>query len=487
MKQKSVKFNYILNTLYQVLTLCIPLITAPYLSRTLGADSIGIQSFTMSNVSYFVLIATLGTTTYGQRKIASVRDDRENLTQSFWNVIFFRLMTVLAVSVLYVVFICNTNQYQLIYKILYLNIINVLVDITWFFQGIEQFSTIVLKNTLVRIAQVACIFLFINSPEDIGLYVAFICGFTVLANIWTWFSVFKYIGKPLKIRAFQDTKDILLLFLPTVATQVYLVLDKSMIGVITGSTYQNGCYEQAEKIVRMALTVVTSVATVILPRVANLYNNGEKEKALDYIYKGFKFVWFLAVPIMFGLIGISKTFVPIFFGEGFELVEILLPIFSGLVLFVSLAYVTGYAFLIPIGKQNIYTIVVVISAAFNLTCNLILIPRYGAVGAAIASVTAEAIGIIAQIIYCCKSGYFSLKKISDGVWKYFTAGIIMVVALFIMRKWMNSSLISLCGLIAIGVCIYFITLVALREKFGLIYIRNGICQIFKKFGKEAKL
>ena len=287
MEEKSIKKNYIFNTVYQVITICIPLFTAPYLSRVLGANGIGIQSYTNSIVSYFVLFAILGSSTFGQKKIASVRNNIDELTESFWNIVFFRAFMVLITLIAYFIFILFNKKYLIIYVVSVLNIINVFFDITWFYQGIEDFPKIVSRNCIVRITQVLFIFTFVKSSTDLFLYIASLCFFTLIANLWTWFYIPKYIKKPNnKINIFKNLKEMVLLFLPTIATQVYLVLDKSMIGLITNSSYQNGCYEQAEKIVRLSLTVVTSAAAVILPRIANLYNNGNQEKAKEYVYKG---------------------------------------------------------------------------------------------------------------------------------------------------------------------------------------------------------
>lgn len=474
MRNQSVKKNYIFNTVYQVLSLCTPLITAPYLSRTLGADGIGIQSYTNSIVSYFLLVAVLGSTTFGQKKIASDRDNKDILSQSFWEIVFFRFFTVIVTLVAYVVFLFFNTKYRTIYMISAINIVNVFVDITWFYQGIEDFPKVVFRNCIVRVAQIVAIFVFIKSPNDLTLYVFLLAGFTVIANIWTWFYIPQYVKKPQHVHIFSNLKDMLLLFLPTVATQVYLVLDKSMIGIITDSTYQNGCYEQSEKIVRMALTIVTSAAAVILPRVANLYNNGEKKQAVEYIYKGYRFVWMLAIPIMFGLIAISNVFVPIFFGPGYDLAEILLPIFSVLVLAVSLSYVSGYAFLIPIGMQNIYTIVVCVCALFNFIFNMCFIPHMGATGAAIASVTAEILGAVLQICYCCKKGLLRFSRIFESAWKYIISGITMLICLQFLKILVKENVVGLCILIFAGSVIYFICLILLRDRFFIDNITSGM-------------
>lgn len=473
-KERSIKKNYIFNTAYQVLALCTPLITAPYLSRTLGADGIGIQSYTNSIVSYFILVAVLGSTTFGQRKIATVRENKDELSRTFWEIVFFRMFTVVIVLIFYAGFLILNHEYFNIYLISTINIVNVFVDITWFYQGVEDFPRIVVRNCIIRLAQIIAIFVFVKSPDDLALYVMLLAGFTFLANVWTWLYVPQYINKPNSIHIFKNLKDMILLFLPTIATQVYLVLDKSMIGIITDSTYQNGCYEQSEKIARMALTIVTSVAAVILPRVANLYNNGEKSRAIQYVYKGYRFVWMLSMPIMLGLIGISSVFVPVFFGEGYDLAEILMPIFSVLVVAVSLAYVTGYSFLIPTGQQNVYTAAVTVAAGVNLVLNLCMIPILGAIGAAIASVLAEIIGVAIQIIFCCRTKQLQITNIFSSVWRYAVSAAVMLVLLLYLQRIVSETVIGLLVLVFVGGLAYAVMLVVLGDMFFVQNVKN-IC------------
>lgn len=475
MNQKvSVKTNYVWNTTYQILNLIVPLITAPYLSRVLGADGMGIYSYTHSIVSYFTLVAVLGTGIFGQRNIAYMRNNKESLSRAFWELFLLRLITSVVTLVAYGIFVSFVNQYKVIYLILTMNIINVILDVSWFFQGVEDFKKIVVRNLIIRVCNTAFIFLFVKGQDDLWLYVTSVVGFTALGNISMWVSIPRYLVKVSGIRPFRNIKDIILLFLPTIASQVYVVLDKSMIGFITTSTYQNGCYEQAEKIARMALTVVTSVATVILPRVANLFKKGEEEKAKEYIYKGYRFTLLLSIPIMFGIIGVSRIFVPVFFGEGYEMVEILLPIFSVLVVAVSLAYITGYSFLISTNQQNIYTIAVTVSAVCNLVMNLIMIPKIGAIGAAIASVSAEVIGVTIQIFYCCVTKQLQLKRIITSLWKYTFAGIAMMILLLWTQTLMKISVISLIILVLGGALIYFSILLILRDEFFIDNIKAAL-------------
>lgn len=483
MDQKaSVKANYVWNTAYQILNLIVPLITAPYLSRVLGADGTGIYSYTHSIVSYFTLVAVLGTGIFGQRNIAYMRNDKESLSRAFWELFSLRLITSVVTLAAYGIFVIFVDQYKVIYLILTMNIINVILDISWFFQGVENFRKIVVRNLIIRVCNTAFIFLFVKGSDDLWLYVASIVGFTALGNISMWVSVPRYLVKVSGVRPFRNIKDILLLFLPTIASQVYVVLDKSMIGLITASTYQNGCYEQAEKIARMALTVVTSVATVVLPRVANLFKSGEEKKAKEYIYKGYRFTLLLSIPIMCGIIGVSRVFVPVFFGGGYDMVEILLPIFSVLVVAVSMAYITGYSFLISTNQQNIYTIAVTVSAVCNLAMNLIMIPKIGAIGAAIASVSAEVIGVAIQIAYCCVTKQLQLKRIMTSLWRYVAAGTAMLMLLLWIQTKMGISLTSLVILVLCGALIYILLLFILRDDFFI----DNTKAVLRKFTGNGK-
>ncbi|MDE6686783.1 MAG: oligosaccharide flippase family protein, partial [Lachnospiraceae bacterium] len=361
----SVGRNYIWNTVNQVFILLVPLIVTPYLSRVLGADGIGIYSYVNSIASYFIITAILGTTLYGQRSIACVRNNREDCSKAFWEIQIFRMLASTICLAFFFIMVSFVKENILIYFILSINIVNVIFDISWFYYGIEDFKKIAIRNFVVKICHMIFIFVFINDSSDLWLYAASVVGFAILGNASMWFSLPKILVKVSDVHPLKNIKDIILLFLPTMATQVYCVLDKSMIGWITGSSYQNGCYEQAEKVARFSLSIVTSIAMVVLPRVANLFENQKKEDVLFYIYKAYRFTTFLAFPIMFGLIGVAGTFVPVFFGEGYDLVEVLMPIFSILVVAVSLAYLTGYSYLISTKQQNVYTFSVAVAAVCN--------------------------------------------------------------------------------------------------------------------------
>lgn len=461
----SVKKNFIYNSAFQILILLVPFVTTPYVSRVLGADNIGKYSYASAMVTYFTLLAALGSTIYGQRKIAYYRDNKEKMSGVFWNTFLFRCVMSLISFILYLIYVVFFEGLNVINIIIALSILNVALDISWFYQGIENFKSVVIRNLIVRIICLSGIFAFVKTTNDTWKYVLILMLAQILGSLSMWRMMPQYVCFVKKINPFDGFKDILLIFLPSIAIQVYTILDKSMIGWITNSDYANGCYEQSERIARLAMTVVTSIGTVVLPRVANLFQNDNLDEAKRYVYQAFQVVWLLAIPIMFGLMGVSSVFIPLFLGSGFDDAIGLLCIFSILVLVVSLAYVVGISYLIPTKQQNVYTIAVTMAAIVNFCMNFILIPKIGAYGAAIASVVAEMIGTTIQIVYCILKKQLKAKQIFLPCWKYLLAGSIMLLIVEALKMKFSGGIVSLGILICVGGLSYVVILLILRDQF----------------------
>lgn len=463
MKHESIKTNYIYNTVFNIATLIIPFITTPYVSRVLGVENIGIYSFSISIATYFIIICAFGSSAYGQRNVAYHRNSIEESSQVFWDVVAFRLIGAFVATVSYCFYLMISNA-DAIAPLFIILIFNVAFDISWFYQGLEKFRTLVIRNMLIKLLGVVCIFLFVKSKSDLWVYTIINCSSLALGNLTLWIPLRKYITRVKRVHPFHGLKEMFLLFLPAVAIQVYAVLDKSMIGWISCSNYANGCYEQAEKIARVALTLATSIGTVVLPRVANLFYQKDTEQIKAYMYLAYRLNWFVALPVMLGLAGVAPVFIPIFLGAGFDDAIGLLKIFSLLVLFVSLANTTGISYLIPTKQQNVYTFAVSIAAVINVIANLILIPRYSAYGAAIASVFAEGLGVSIQLGYCIKNGKMEAKKIFIPLWKYAISSVVMLIIISAMVKYMSITVGALIIEVLVGVCVYIVMLFVLRDE-----------------------
>ena len=482
----SIKKNYILNTIYQVLILIVPLITTPYVSRILGADGVGIYSYTYSNVSYFLMVAALGSGTYGRREIAYVQNDLHKRSKLFFELIILKFTTSSIAIVSYIIYLTHfvvADKYIAALQTIYL--IAGAFDIIWLFQGMEDFSRVVFRNTIVKIFNVLLVFLLIKGKGDVGKYTIILAGMTLVANLSIWRYVPKYIGHVSleDLHPLRHFKGEFLLFLPTVAIDIYTYVDKSMIRAFSTTATENGYYEQTEKIVRVAISVITSLSTVMAPRIAKTFAEGNRELLNSYMRKSFRLTWMMAIPVMFGIMGVSNIFVPVFFGTGYDKVKILMPLYSILIIFVSMSYILGIQFLISIGKQNVYTFAVSISAVVNLLMNLVLIPQLASVGATVATITAECVGAVSMILYCHKQGLLHSSEMFGNTKQYWFAGVIMFLVVYFTTSRIRIGFMQLILEIVLGIAVYIGILLILRDQLLISNLKSAAVLVKKKMGK----
>lgn len=468
----KIKKNYIYNVLYQVLLVIIPLITIPYLSRTLGPSGIGTVSFAESIVSYFVLFANLGINIYGQREISYAQDDKSRRSIVFYNVFITKL--IISLVVLFVYALCYfTVLHSIVYLILSLQIISVIFDITWFFQGIEEFDKIVIRNTIIKLLNIIFIYTLVKGKNSVIIYCISVALFPLLGFLSLWPNLSTYLDRIdlSKINIANVLKVSLTLFLPTIAIQVYTVLDKTMIGIITKDALENGYYEQSIKISRSLLMLITALSTVVIPRVGYYYDKNDHNMVKEILYRSYRFVFMMSIPMCFGLYFVSYNFIPWFLGAGFDKSIILVQIFSLLIICISLSNVTGMQYFVPTEQQTKLTISVCIGAAVNFMLNCLLIPNFKSIGAAVASVIAEAIITIVQFILA--KDYISIYKILKNATKYLISGIVMLIILFAFARNREPSVFNSLIISAIGATVYFTTLLLLKDEFILDNFANS--------------
>ena len=475
MDNKKLIKNYIFNTSYQLLALIVPLITTPYISRTLKPHGIGEYSYTYSIVCYFTLFAILGTSTFGQKEIGILQDDAIKRTKKFWDIFSFRFITSIIAFLIYNLYVLLIAKNKIIALIQSLYIINVSFDVVWFFQGMEDFKKIAIRNYILKILNIIIIFIYINNENDLWKYTLSLALLTCIGNL----SILPFLKKyliPLKKytpKPFNKIKIIFQLFIPSAALQFYSIVDKTMIGQITSNAAQNGFYEQSEKIVKMCLMLVTTLPTVILPKISKAFAEKNTEQIQKYIYIALNFVWFLGTPLMFGTISISSILVPVFFGNGYESICDILPIMSILFLIMGFNQTCGTQFFIASGKQNIYTKNIIIGGIVNIIGNFLLITKFGALGAAISSVLGEIIITLLEFIYLYNNtSILPLKIIKMGK-KYLISSFIMFISITLLKKHISINIFGLIILIFTGIAIYFIALLLEKEIFVTYFVKKA--------------
>lgn len=466
---KNIRTNYFYNLIYQLTAVLLPLITMPYIARTLNPEGIGINSYTNANIQYFVLLGTLGMGVYANKTIAIVRDNKEKLKRTFWELAIIQFICCSISYILFALTLVNSKDLSFYYFLQSPVIIATAIDVSWYFIGIEDFKKASLRSFFIKISAVLLMFIFVKNEYDLWKYILINSGTLLIGQAIMW----RYVDKEIlnyksleKLKFKEHLMPILTLFIPQIATQVYMVMDKTMTGLLT-STVEVGFYDQSQKIIRLTLAIVTSLGTVMLPRISNLFSKGKDEEARLLLHKSFKFISFLSIPIAFGIIIIAPSFVPIFFGKGYERVIGLTRLSSVMIIVIGLGNVFGTQYLLPRGFNKQYTISVCIGAITNLLLNLVLIPIYGALGAVIATISAELLIAVVQAIYAKSIMSTSLLK---ETYYYWISAIIMFFACSLVSVVVESSLLRMIIQIGAGAVVYFICLITFKDQ----YISQGI-------------
>lgn len=474
--------NFLYNVFYQVLLMILPLITAPYIARTLGAEKIGIYSFTYSIAYYFVIFSQLGLSVYGNRSIASVRDSKEDLDRKFSELFKLQLITSTIFIVIYCGYVLLCNKYKIYFLIQFFYVISALFDISWFYFGIEEFKKTVTKNSLVKICSVILILILVKKPEDLFIYCLIMSCSTLLGQLSLWINLKKYVCfKKIRIKDIKEhLKPTLILFLPTIATSLYRVMDKIMLGSSVEIT-QLGLYENSEKFIAICMGVINALGTVMIPKISNLISKGKDNEMMEYISKSMEGIYILAFAISFGLAGISNKLSLIFYGQEFSKCGLIILLLASSILFSTWANVIRTQYLVPKEKDKEYIISMFCGAFINIVINMIFIKKLGAIGAAIGTIAAEMFVSLSHSYYV--KNKLPLKKYIKTICPYFFFGLIMFAVTKYIDLTLETKLISLILEIVIGGFIYIVLIVlyTIRKKTQYYFIIKNF------FDRKTKL
>ena len=464
LQDRKLQHNFIFNILYQASIYIAPLVVTPYLSRVLGPDRVGRYSLAQSFVSYFILLATLGTTYYGQRLIAGAHHDPARRTRSFYEIAALRAATTAAGQALYLILVVPRSVDTRLYTVAGLEILSVGLDISWFFQGVEAFGVIALTNCAAKVLSVLLIFLCVRTSDQLTLYVAIYCGTILLGFLCQWLFLPRYLTRgerPQLAHEKLHVKVALGLFVAQVAMQIYTVLDKTMIGVITHSELENGYYEQAQKMIRILVAVSTSVSTVMASRVAKLWAERKQQDIRDLLGLSFRIVCCISLPVFCVVQLCAEQFVPWFYGPGFTPVGPLLRVLSLQPFIIGCSSVVGMQFFVPTGREKYLTLSVAAGSLVNLILNFFFIARWQALGAAVASVIAEL--TVTGIQFYLARRELDLKDLPALAGHYLLNCLPMLAAGYAVRRLTASS--PACALWTILACCacYGLTLVLRRD------------------------
>lgn len=472
MKRTSVGKNYIVNTIYQLIVVVIPLFTLPHLSRVLGAEGIGVYSFNNSIVSYFVLFAATGTGVFGQRELAYHQESKYQVSKIFLEVQILRTVLSVISAICYIIYVFYFGRDKTILFILLPSLLNVILDISWFWSGLEEFSKLAIRFICIKLLYLAFIFLCINSPDDILLYIAGEIVIASISYIALWPGLGKILVKVDKLAPFSHLKKVFILFLPSLAIQIYTVLDKTMLGAFSSGTYiENGYYEQAQGIIKSCMVIVTSLGTVMGPKISHFYSKGRKAEMLDYLYLSYRFMWFITIVLFVIIANTSSILIPLFLGNEFVRTAALVQICCPMFVIIGLSNVSGLQYFVPCDFIRQHTTSLIIGSIVNFLLNLWLIPRFQAVGASFASVIAELCVTTTQFLFIAKMGELRVGRILSFSIKYIGAGLLSGFSMLWLKSFLPATWGTVIELILLGLFVYLLFLIIFQDKLILDFIK----------------
>ena len=452
------KRNFLYTSLYQILTILIPLITTPYLSRVLGAEQLGRFSFSYSIAYYFMMFIKLGLDNYGNRSIAYVRDDKIKLSKIFCEIYLFQFVCACLFICLYFYY-CILFTNNILNYILFIYVLSGLFDITWFFYGLEKFKLTVSRNIIVKIISTIAIFVLVKNKTNIYEYTLIVSISSLVSQLMVWpFLKSQIIITRVSFKSIvKHVKPNVILFIPVIAVSLYNIMDKIMLGSLS-TKIQLGYYDSSEKVLQIPIALITALGTVMMPRMASMRATAQKKQINSVVGKSIEFAMFLSCGMAFGLMGVAKTFVPWYYGNSFEDCIMLFKVLLPSCIFLAFANVIRTQFLIPYEKDKIYIFGVISGALVNLFFNFLLIPKFQAIGASIGT-------LLAEITVCYVQAGLVKKELNKMIFckktiKYIISGIIMFTIIVHIDFNIFNTFLNLTLQVIIG-CIIYLGLILL--------------------------
>lgn len=466
-KMASLKKNILYQGSYQAFMLVIPLIISPYVTRVLGGDALGEYTFTNTNAYYFVLVAMLGIARHGQRAIAAVRDDETQLRRVFWSLEFVHACASLIALLSYVIFIFvfSDAQYRVLYVIQVLYVLSALFDVTWFFYGLEDFKSVILRNFIIKVSELLGVFLCIKGPDDIGKYALIVSASVLCGQLVMLPQMMKRVP-PIRFEkkdVFQHLKPLFTLALSVIAVALYTVFDKTLLGMMTKEKKNVAFYEYADKLVRVPISLIAAIGTVTYPRMCHLLSENKEDKAAKNIFdQSIALTAFLAFGAITLFLGGGEEFGRLYYGQEFEVSGSVMLAMSPIILFITVGDIFRTQILIPRKKDSVFVLIICINAIVNLLLSIYFIPMLGIYGAVLGTCVAEFLGFALCLIFSRK--YIPISSLLSELAPFLIIAGLGVLAAYGM-KWlpkMQNAWLSfgfrICaqGLLYVGLCMVWL-------------------------------
>ena len=478
----STRKNTLYNMAYRLFSMLLPLVTAPWLSRAVGAEGVGLYGYAWAISYTFCLVGMLGLENYGPRAIAQVRDDGQALNRTFsaiWRMQLLVAGLTLLVWCGYVAFVAGAEKQIALH--LTLMSVSCLVNVDWCLMGLDQFKPIALRNTLVKLLAAAAVFIFVRKPEDLWIY-AFVWSLSTFVGCVSCFASLRGRVRLVHVpwrEALIHLRPCAVLSISVIAVSVYRQMDKVMIGALSDMS-QTGLYENAEKIILCLSGFISAIGTVMLPKISHMTAQGRMEDVKQHIDASMDLVMCMVCALGFGLASVAKEFAPLFYGEAFTYSGLLMIPLSMTLLTIGFANVIRTQWVLPQKRDGIFVKSVLTGAGVNVVLNALFIPKWGAMGAVIATVAAELSVPVVQFVILRRELPFG--RYVRYALTYSAIGLMMVCAVRLAARLPIGGWMGLAAQVAAGGVIY----AALCLLWWKLTGNRHILGVLKKSAKSAK-
>jgi O-antigen/teichoic acid export membrane protein len=478
----SVKNSVFYNVLLAISQVFFPLITFPYLARTLGPEHVGVLNFAESIAKYFVMLAALGIPIYGIREIAKVQNELKARTKIFAEIFTINLICTLGLSFLFlaaVFFIPQLNKEKVLFYWTIAYFLFQVFYLEWFFNGMNQFKFIAIRQFVIRFFFIIFVFLLIKSQLDYVNYMRMQFGLSVLIAIINFNNLSKHIS--LNKEAFSNLdlrkhiKPLLYIFLTIFSISIYFSLDTILLGFLANNE-SVGYYSTALKLNKLIIAVFGAVTVAIFPSLINLYHSQQIEKFRELIRQVFFVLVSLSIPAIVIFISCAKEIVHVLFSQNFDRSILPLQITAPLILIVSLSSIFGFQVLSALAKDRQILYSAIIGMSVSIVLSILLVPSLMEVGEAITILVTE-LSVSVSFIYFTKK-FFKVGGLTNMFLKQLVGAIPYIVFVIIFKSIIEDSVIILTSISIISLiwfCIYHLFI--LKNSYFKVYLNGFLDKI----------
>lgn len=465
-KAASIKVNMVMNALLTMSSVIFPLITYPYVSRILLPAGVGKVYFATSLVTYFAMFAQMGVPVYGIRACAKVRDNRELLSKTVKELLSLNLLLCVPVYMVYTAALLTVPKMCVdkgLFLVVGASILLSAINTDWFYQAIEKYSYITFRSVVFKSIALAAMFAMVRKPDD---YIVF-GGISIFAagasSIWNLLMLGRHID--FKTQGRLEFKEHMRMtvrfFMLSVMTTIYTNLDVVMLGLMTDDA-TTGCYGTAVKIKLVLVAVITSVSAVLLPRASYYIENHMHAEIEEVLRKTMNLLILVSVSVTLYFVIFARECILLLAGDSFGGAVLCMQIITFTIVPIAISNLVGFQILVPAGRELEPVKAAAAGAAIDLAINILLIPAYGASGAAIGTLAAE-LAVTSMLMYSSRSerknlfGDISLTKLAAASVSALAGG--LLIKQISLGLFWN---VAVSAVIFFG--IYFVSLLAMKEK-----------------------